>query len=253
MTLSGNNSYTGKTTVNTGTLTVTGTLNSATALAVGGGGTFTYNPSTTGSTQSVNGYTANPGISFVNVTGTANTLSLGAVAHNGGGVVVFNGGGPTGNIATTAAADASGQILGAAYLYNSGASGTYAAVSSGTLSGLTYSTTPTDTQGTLITDAGSNLASQTTNYSLNTVSATPISSAAYANTLCYTASTGTITLSGANFTTNGIMNAGIGVLTIANAGNGNVVIGPTKELVLNTANNGVTIAVPIQDGSAPRR
>ena len=247
VTLSGSNTYTGQTRVSTGTLTVTGTLSSSTALSVGAGGTFAYSPTVTGSTQSVSGFTANPGISFVSVNGATNTLSFGAVARNGYGVVAFNGGGLTGGIATTTAADSSGQILGAAYLYNSGASATYAAVSGGMLSGLTYAASPAGTQGTLITDAGANLASQTTNYCLNTVPGTPISSAGSANTLCYTASAGTITLSGATFTSNGILNAGAGVLSIVNTGSGNVVIGATKELVLNTANNGITITAPIVD------
>ena len=251
VTLGGNNSYTGKTMVNTGTLTVTGTLNSATALAVGGGGTFAYNPAVTGGTQTVNGFTANPGISFVNVTGATNTLSLGAVARNGG-VVAFNAGGLTGNIATTSAADASGQILGAGYLYNSGANGTYAAVSGGTLSGLTYALSPTGTQGQLITDAGSNLASQTTNYSLNTAPVTQqLSSPSVANTLLYTGAAGTMTVGGfSTLTVNGILNAGTGGLTIADGGSSNVVIGPTKELVLNTANNSITIAPAIVDNPA---
>ena len=252
VTLSGNNSYSGKTTVNTGTLTVTGTLNSASSLVVGGGGTFAYNPAVSG-TQSVSGFTANPGNSSVNVTGATNTLSLGAVARNGYGVVAFNAGTFTGNIATTTVADASGQILGAAYLYSSGTNGTYAAVNGGTLSGLTYAASPTATQGTLITDAGANLSSATTNYSLNTAPATQVNSAAYANTLRYTAGAGTLTLNGVNLATNGIVNAGTGGLTIATAvaGAGGLVAGPTNELVLNTANNSITIAAPIQDNGSP--
>ncbi len=252
VTLSGNNSYTGQTSVATGTLTVTGTLSSSTALAVGAGGTFSYTPTVTGGTQSVNGFTANPGISFVNVTGASNTLSLSGLARNSYGVVAFNAGGLTGGIATSNSVDASGQILGAAYLYNSGANGTYAAVNGGTLSALTYAASPTATQGTLITDAGANLSGGTTNYSLNTAPATTVQSNAYANTLRYTSGAGTLTLNGVTLATNGILNAGTGVLTITSIGNnGTLVAGPTNELVLNTANNGITIATPIADNGSP--
>jgi autotransporter-associated beta strand protein len=72
------------------------------------------------------------------------------------------------------------------------------------------------------------------------------------NTARYTGGAGTQTWgnSGANvtITLNGLMNAGTGTLTFAKGGTGagtGLVIGATKELVLNAANAGITISAPI--------
>ena len=110
LTLTGVNTYTGTTSVNRGTLdvgggTAAGTINSASALALGGG-TLTY--TRTGNTsQSFAGTTVNQGGSAVTNAVTGRNLNLGAITRNLGGTVNFTGPGPI----TTTTANTNG-ILG---------------------------------------------------------------------------------------------------------------------------------------------
>jgi autotransporter-associated beta strand protein len=125
-------------------------------------------------------------------------------------------------------------IIGPWASFNTGASTTYATINaSNTIVGLGYTggadgvapgaaSIVTDTTGTL-------------NYSVNTATGT-LGTNASINTLRYTAAASILTTA-TSFTTNGILNAGTGALTIT----GNVTIGATKELVLNAANSGITI------------
>ena len=100
LTLNGTDTYTGATTVNGGTLilagSITGASNSALVL---GGGTFSYAPSGTGNTQTMNGFSLNAGASAITATVT-NTVALGALtARSAGGTIDF---GATGTLTTTA-------------------------------------------------------------------------------------------------------------------------------------------------------
>ena len=97
-TLSGANTYGGATTINGGTLVVTTGvpssspsttpgLSSSSSLALGGG-IFSFVPSTAPATQTLNGLTVNQGSSAISVS-SSNTLSVGNITRNAGGVVDF--------------------------------------------------------------------------------------------------------------------------------------------------------------------
>ena len=189
--LSAASTYTGPTTVNAGTLSLTGSL-ASTTLALGGG-TFAYAPTTAGSTQSFTGTTINAGGSTVTAT-NGNTLALGAITHTAGGVVGFGGAGTI----TTSSTGANG-ILGP-YAYTGTGAGLSYVTGGGTIAAYTGGTTTTDATG--VTDT-----TGTVNY--NVPAGGTVGTGASANTLRYTgagdAITGPITL-------NGLMNAGHGCL-----------------------------------------
>ena len=99
-TLTAANSYTGATAVNRGTLdlggsTASGSINSGSALVMGGG-TLTYTR-TGGTNQTFNGTTFNSGASTITVA-AGDTLALGAITRNTGGTAYLN---TTGTITTT--------------------------------------------------------------------------------------------------------------------------------------------------------
>ncbi|MES2439962.1 MAG: autotransporter-associated beta strand repeat-containing protein [Verrucomicrobiota bacterium] len=229
------NTYTGTTTVNQGTLQLSGSLSSSSALAVGGG-TFAYNPGTytntagltnanvptftaaTGNSQTLNGLTINSGFSSVTVS-AGNTLNLGAITRNTGGLITF---GTTGAITTSS--PGTGGILGTYAYTGTGANLRY--LTPGTIAAYSGGTAVAD--GTGVTDA-----TGTVNYDVAAGGA--VGASASANTLRYTgAVAGTIT---GPVTLNGLMNAGTAALTI----NGAVTSGSTNELVVLSNGQGITL------------
>jgi len=235
--------YTGSTAVNAGVLSLTGSLNNSSALAVGGG-TFGYAPTAhggSGNSQAVAGLTVNVGVSTVNAS-AGNTLALGPMTRYTGGVVDFNSG-TTGGTITTTQPNANG-ILGPWATYGSGTSMSYAAASGGSAP---Y-TIAAYTGGTSITSGAAGLTDTTgtVSYALSSTGGA-LAAAANVNTLQFTGSGGTITASTANsLTLNGIMNVGSGTAAIAG---GNLVIGSTRELVLTGPGN-MTIGAAIQDNAS---
>ncbi len=157
------------------------------------------------------------------------TLAVnGSIARSTGAALAFAGGG--GFTCSGLPADGTG-IVGPWTTVGSGASTQYVAAGSGSVGGYTGTTAAspasmTDTSGTA-------------NYELTGAGA--LTQSVTANTLRYSGSSGTISTD--TLSLNGLMNVGSGPLTIAS----NMTIGANKELVVNTAGNGVTITSGIPD------
>ncbi|MEI7750702.1 MAG: autotransporter-associated beta strand repeat-containing protein, partial [Candidatus Omnitrophota bacterium] len=163
--LSGTNTYTGTTTVNTGTLSLdflaTGApaaniIAGSSALAIGGGTLLLMGKASTTNSQTVNGLTLNRGSSAITLTanGTVNplVLNLGAITRNVGSTVNFTQ--PTGTLSatngiTTGTGTASTILTGSGVAYATVGGNDWAAKDStnawivglSTLSGYTNSTT----------------------------------------------------------------------------------------------------------------
>ena len=183
------------------------------------------------------GLTVNAGGSGVNVS-AGNTLALGAIVRNTGGVVNFNSN--TMGTITTIQPNTNG-ILSPWATYGSGTSMSYAAASG---SGAPY-TIIAYTGATPITSGVSGLTDTTgtVNYTLSGGGGM-LAAAVAANTIQFTGVANTIIASAANpLSLNGIMNDGSGTATISG---GNLVIGSSQELVFTGPGN-MTVASVIQD------
>ncbi len=95
------NTYVGTTTINAGTLTLSGNISNTgnTDALVLGGGTLSYTRSGT-NTQTFSGTTVNSGYSLVGTTVGTDTIALGAITRTAGGAVNFAN---TGTVTTTTA------------------------------------------------------------------------------------------------------------------------------------------------------
>jgi autotransporter-associated beta strand protein len=230
--LTGANTYTGTTAITGGTLnvgngTATGSISSSSALALGGG-TLSY--TTTGTnTQTFNGTTVNAGFSTVTNATATNTVALGALTRNTGGILNISS--LTGVTTTSSTPDATG-ILGTWATTGTGTILRYATTSSGTITGYSGGTAAataasvTDTTGAV-------------NYDVAAVGA--LGAGASFNTLRFTGGTGgNIT---GDFTANGLMNAG----TAQNTYTGNVTIGANKDLVIVSNGQNITLSGVVAD------
>lgn len=266
--LSGIDSYNGNTTVNAGTLSLTGSLSSSSSLLLGGG-TFSYAPGSANS-QTLNGLTLNAGSSAVSVNANG-TLNLGNITHNMGGTVVFtiaSGGNiAVGNSVGNSTTSPYG-ILGPWALVNSGGTATnnssagytYATVSGGNITPYTGA----------MAESNANIPNTSTssnNWDWNETgsAAADFGSSRTVNTIRYTGSENlSLGDGGGNtsytLTMNGLLNAGTGSFligtnsTVGDTGAINVVVGGNNnnELILAAETNLIEIDTSIQNnGSTP--
>ena len=226
LTLSGVNTFVGPTTVNTGTLVVAGTESASSPLVLNAG-TLTYTPTTGGSTLTFNGTTiAGAVTSTINNTTAGNTLALGAITRNPGGLLSFGTGG------TTTTSTGSNGLLGTYAFTGTGTGLSY--VSSGTIAPYTAGTTAANATG--VTDT-----TGTVNYNVGAGGA--VGTGAAVNTLRYTGATDTISNP---ISLNGLMNAGTGTLTVSGA----VTIGANNELVVLNDTQSTIISGPIANNGS---
>ncbi len=242
------NSYTGPTVVNNGTLSLTGSLNSGSQLAVAGG-TFTASVN-----QTMNGLSVNAGASTVNETTPANTLAVAAITRSIGGTADFNSPASPGAITYTSVAGQGGSngltnsLLGNGggwATFGSGTSMQYATTTSVsspyTISGLTG--TPA------LTAAAFALGTANYEYSLSGGTDSSAISALTANTVHYTGTGGETVALSSTLTINGLMNASSGSLTISGGSTPAILPGSTNELVI-TGNQPISISSIIGNNGA---
>ena len=233
--LAGNDTYTGATTVDGGSLDISGSLSSASALKLGGNAYLALN---SGSSQTFHGTTITPGMSLIITQIPNSALHLGTLTHTTGGMVDISSLTPN-SIYTTS--NNEGQIIGPWAVYGSGTSLTYAASGGSSGSAISrYSFNTPTTSGSL-----ANMTSATTQYtyssSVNTIF---LANNVTGDTLQFI-NTGDNYLEtvGDSITLNGLMNSESGSLTIE--GTGTVVIGASHELDIFTGGGNIKISSTI--------
>ncbi len=215
-----------------GTPTFTGgTIN------LGAGGGITLATTTvTGATISSNlGISGNQTFNI----GAARTLTLntGTFTRNAGATLNVQDSGTLASTQTNLSANNAAGIIGTWASFGTGASTKYATFSGSTITGLTGTAAAT----------GANLTDTTgaVNYNLAAGGGT-VPATVSANTIRYTGAAGTTAPGATSFTVNGLMNAGTGLWTI---GTNALTIGADRELVVNAANNAITISGIIKNNA----
>jgi fibronectin-binding autotransporter adhesin len=251
--LSSSNTYSGGTTVDSGTLQLafgsaaaSNILLGTGALTLGAGGTLNLSSATSGTNaQTLASLTLNGAgtISMSNNGATSNALTVSsAITRNAGGAIDFVA--PSGT-SITLAGNTSSAFLGTYAFFGSGASETYAATNS---SGNVIAATTTPVTGV------NNFQSASVNYSYTSPgSPDTLTGNATANTAVFSNSGAQVIdlgSSGSNtLTMNGFLNVGAGTLTIQRTGGtGTLAIGSGNELVIGGPSN-VTISAPISGAS----
>ncbi|MGA2616425.1 MAG: autotransporter-associated beta strand repeat-containing protein [Thermoguttaceae bacterium] len=238
------NDYSGGTTVNGGTLSVTGSLNPSGTLAVGGG-TFSFGGT---AAQAVNGLAVNAGASVVSNTNSGATpvLALGGITRSVGGTVDFPTATGTADVITTTRVNTSGIIGGWA---TQGGGATWAVAGNGTAAAITGLSTYTTT-----TVAG-NTPGSYTNRNIDVTSSPSPTAGITPNSLRFnTAAAETLTLTGTNIIASG------GILVTSNVGNNPSTItggalegasGADLVVIQNNTSSGLTVASVIADNASP--
>ncbi len=225
--------------LNSGTLTIGATSLSGTyagsftgpgSVVKAGAGVFTYNPAVS-TTVSLS---INQGLVSIAPTSTTR-LELGTIGRSTGAGVNFAGIG-TGTVAATNSL--SNGIIGPWALTGTGANLRYATISSDTLANYTAGTA---VSGTV---TATNLADTTGAINYDVSARTGTAAATFSgNTIRYTGASGTLNPGATSFAVNGLMNAGTGLWTIGSTvgSSGTIQSGTTRELVVATNTQGVTI------------
>ncbi len=160
-------------------------------------------------------------------TGRTLTLDTGTFTRSAGATLNVQG---AGTVATSNISNDATGIIGAWASFGTGGSTKYATVSGGNIAAYT-GTAAADGSG--LTDT-----TGTVNYDLATFGGT-VPATVSANTIRYTGASGTTAPGATSFSVNGLMNAGSGAWTI---GTNTLTIGGNKELIVNSANNAITIS-----------
>lgn len=222
------------------TTPASGLVADANTLTLGGGDLTVVAKNNAASAQTLGATTINTGRSVVTVNGTGTgtmNLTTGAWTRNTGGTVnVVLGAGGT----LTAAPSLTNSIIGPWATFNTGTNTRYATVSAGTIASFTGTTAAdasalTDTTGTV-------------NYDLTAATGT-VPASMSANTIRYAGGAATTAPGATLFSVNGLLHAGSGTWTI---GTNALTIGDSRELVVNAANNQITIS-GIGEGQRRRR
>ena len=237
--LSGTSTFTGPMRVEEGMLQVTGLVAAGSRLTMAGG---TFASGRPGGVQALTGGALSAADSAISTTAATGTLALGGLTRETGATVTFTS--RTGPITTTATA--SSGILGAWAFTGSGTGTLYATVAGGTIAPYTAAAVMNSTSafgGIPSGDTG------TANYNV-TSSGTfaAMGLARIVNTIDYSGNGGVQPAANAvTLTVNGIMNTGAGPLTIGGSPLMDVVIGSSRELVVNTVTDDVVFRNAVLD------
>ncbi len=207
------------------------------------GGTLDFGP---GNTLTVEPGAGNPTISS-NLTiggnhtftvGTGRTLALdtGTFTRNIGATLAITGTGTMTSTMTNLASNNPTGIVGTWATVDTGAATRYATFSGSTITSLTGTAAADDTA--LIDTTG------LVNYDLASAAGNPPDELS-ANTIRYAGGSGTTAPGATSFSVNGLLNAGTSTWTIGGANP--LTIGAERELIVNAANNAITISSVIQD------
>ncbi len=175
---------------------------------------------------------------------TESTLDLGVLTRSPGGVAIFSGSGTI-----SASATLSNDLIGPWAIIGSGTGTRYATISGANVAAYTGATVNANWV--------SAMNSATTNFDVSAGSATIFgASSRVANTVRYLGAANTLTLgnsgSAAQLVTNGLVNAGTGLLTLATTSavtGAGLAAGQTQELVLVAANAGITVSARVHNSS----
>ncbi|BCU77858.1 autotransporter-associated beta strand repeat-containing protein [Luteolibacter sp. LG18] len=251
VTLNAVNTYTGATRVNTGTLKLdfagnagsntSNLISSSSALTLANFGTLNVaGKSANTNSQTFAGLTlagSNSTISATQNSATSLTAAFGVISRTSNGTVTFSSVPTTGGFTTTNALDSSG-LLGAWATVGTGTATRYATITGGNIAA--YSAGTAAATAALLTDV-----TGLVNYDLAAGGSLPGTTTL--STIRYTGAAGSTDIGASNLTLNGVLNAGTGAATITSSSTGSVVIGSTRDLVLNSANAAIFINAPIVD------
>jgi len=238
----------GTTAINAYTITVSGTQEAKLLTLEEGTPTFTGGTINLGAgggitlaTTTVTGGTLSSSLSITgdqifNI-GASRTLTLdtGTFTRNALATLNVTNSGTLTSTQTGLSVNNAAGIIGTWVSFGTGTSTKYATIGSSTFSGL---------NGTAIADgAGLTDITGLANYDL-AAGGGSVPVTVSANTIRYAGLAAGTTTNGASFTLNGFMNASTNVWTI---GTNAITIGADKELVVNAANNSITVSGPIRD------